>query len=73
MDYGDKVTMPKIKTKRAAAKRFKVLASGKIKRNHAGKRHILTKKDRARKNKLQKSGLISPSDKVLVLRCLPNG
>jgi large subunit ribosomal protein L35 len=65
--------MPKMKTKKAAAKRFKVLASGEIKRAHSGKRHILTKKERARKNKLKKSGLVHPSDKGLVIRCLPNG
>lgn len=65
--------MPKVKTKRAAAKRFKVLSSGNIKRSHAGKRHILTKKKRARKNKLQKSGLVTKQDIGLVLRCLPNG
>ena len=65
--------MPKIKTKRAAAKRFTVLSSGKIKRNHANKRHILTKKDRARKNKLKKGSYVHDSNVGLVLRCLPNG
>jgi large subunit ribosomal protein L35 len=65
--------MPKIKTKKAAAKRFSVKSSGKIKRGKANKRHILTKKDRARKNKLKKAGYVSPSDRGLVLRCLPNG
>ena len=65
--------MPKIKTKKAAAKRFKILPSGKIKRGHAGKRHILSKKGRARKNALQKAGYVDPSNVGLVLRCLPNG
>jgi len=65
--------MPKIKTKRAAAKRFTVTASGKIKRSHANKRHILTKKDRARKNKLKKGAYVDDSNVGLVLRCLPNG
>ncbi|MDE3269526.1 MAG: 50S ribosomal protein L35, partial [Pseudomonadota bacterium] len=46
--------MPKLKTKRAAAKRFTIKSSGKIKRSHANKGHILTKKARARKNKLKK-------------------
>ena len=41
--------MPKMKTKSAAKKRFKVTASGKVKRAHSGKNHILTKKDRKRK------------------------
>ncbi|MCX6118504.1 MAG: 50S ribosomal protein L35 [Proteobacteria bacterium] len=65
--------MPKIKTKRAAAKRFTVTPSGKIKRSHANKRHILTKKDRARKNKLKKGGYVDDSNVGLVMRCLPNG
>ncbi|NBQ52797.1 MAG: 50S ribosomal protein L35 [Proteobacteria bacterium] len=65
--------MPKMKTKKSAAKRFKVLSSGKIKRSKCNKRHILTKKDRARKNKLKKSGFVHPSDVGLVTRCLPNG
>ena len=65
--------MPKIKTKRAAAKRFRILSSGKIKRNHANKRHILTKKNRARLNKLKKPAYVVPADVGLVLRCLPNG
>ncbi len=54
--------MPKMKTKRAAAKRFTVTGSGKIKRNKANLRHILTKKDTARKNKLGKSALVSSAD-----------
>lgn len=64
--------MPKIKTKRAASKRFKVLASGKIKRRHANKEHILTKKGRKRKNKLKKVAYVEACDRGLVLRCLPN-
>ncbi|MGE0171836.1 MAG: 50S ribosomal protein L35 [Oligoflexales bacterium] len=64
--------MPKIKNKKSASKRYKILASGKIKRGHAGKRHILTKKGRARKNKLKKPGFVAKSDFSLVLRCLPN-
>lgn len=65
--------MPKIKTKRAAAKRFTITASGKIKRNKANKQHILTKKTRSRKNKLKKRAYVTDQDRVLVLRCLPNG
>ncbi|SME89835.1 50S ribosomal protein L35 [Pseudobacteriovorax antillogorgiicola] len=65
--------MPKVKTKRAAAKRFRILPSGKIRRNHANKQHILTKKKRARLNKLKKSAYVVASDVKLVLRCLPNG
>lgn len=65
--------MPKIKTKRSAAKRFRILSSGKIKRNKANKNHILTKKKRARKNKLKKPGYVHPADVRNVIKCLPNG
>jgi large subunit ribosomal protein L35 len=65
--------MPKIKTKKAAAKRFKVLASGLIKRGKTSKRHILTKKSRTRKNRLKKGTYVHPSNVGLVVRCLPNG
>ena len=54
--------MPKMKTKRAAMKRFTITGSGKIKRSKANKRHILTKKDQQRKNQLGKSALVSSAD-----------
>ncbi|MEE8149575.1 MAG: 50S ribosomal protein L35 [candidate division Zixibacteria bacterium] len=54
--------MPKMKTRRAAAKRFKKTASGKIKRNRAYKGHILTKKSPKRKRNLRKSTLVSKAD-----------
>ena len=54
--------MPKIKTRRAVAKRFKVTASGKLKRNHAFHDHILTKKSAKRKRNLRKADLASPAD-----------
>ena len=63
----------KIKTKRAAAKRFKIHKSGKIRRNQANKRHILTKKSRKRVNRLKKPSYVVHSDVPLVMRCLPNG
>lgn len=47
--------MPKIKTNRSAAKRFKVTGTGKLKRNKAYKRHILTKKSAKTKRNLRKS------------------
>ena len=62
--------MPKMKTKRAAMKRFSYTGSGKIKRWKANKRHILTKKNRARKNKLGKAGLVSSADFPRVSRLL---
>ena len=49
--------MPKIKTNRAAAKRFKVTGTGKLKRNKAYKSHILTKKSQKRKRNLRKAAM----------------
>ena len=46
--------MPKLKTRRAVAKRFKVTANGKLKRAHAFAKHILTKKSAKRKRNLEK-------------------
>ena len=63
----------KIKTRKAAAKRFSIKPSGKVKRAKAGKRHILTKKSRKRKNKLKKGDYVHHSNLSRVLPCLPNG
>ncbi|ALU75671.1 50S ribosomal protein L35 [Tenacibaculum finnmarkense genomovar finnmarkense] len=54
--------MPKIKTKSSAKKRFKVTGSGKIKRKHAFKSHILTKKSKKRKLKLRHATLVHKAD-----------
>ena len=54
--------MPKMKTKSSAKKRFKFTGSGKIKRKHAFKSHILTKKEKKRKRNLTHSGLVHESD-----------
>jgi len=54
--------MPKMKTKSSAKKRFKFTGSGKIKRKHAFKSHILTKKSTKRKRNLTQSGLVDKSD-----------
>jgi large subunit ribosomal protein L35 len=54
--------MPKQKTNSSAKKRFKVTATGKIKRKHAFKSHILTKKSKKRKRKLTKFGLVHKAD-----------
>ena len=54
--------MPKIKTKRAAAKRFKATGTGKLKRNKAYKSHILTKKTPKRKRGLRKSTILTHAD-----------
>jgi large subunit ribosomal protein L35 len=63
--------MPKVKTKRGAAKRFKATGSGKIKRNKAFTSHILTKKSTKRKRNLRKSGLVVESNTKAVKRMLP--
>ena len=54
--------MSKQKTKSSAKKRFKVTGSGKIKRKHAFKNHILTKKSKKRKLKLTHPSLVSDND-----------
>lgn len=54
--------MPKMKTKSSAKKRFVVTGSGKIKRKHAFKSHILTKKTKKQKRNLTQAGLVHKSD-----------
>ncbi|MGB3343734.1 MAG: 50S ribosomal protein L35 [Aequorivita sp.] len=54
--------MPKQKTNSSAKKRFKLTATGKIKRKHAFKSHILTKKSKKRKKALTKTGLVHEAD-----------
>ena len=63
--------MPKIKTRRAAAKRFKVTGSGEFKRAEAFKSHILEKKSPARKRNLRKATLVSKADYERVTKMLP--
>ena len=63
--------MPKMKTNRGAAKRFKATGSGKIKRSHSHAAHILTKKSTKRKRGLRKSTLVHPSDTSRVRDMLP--
>ena len=63
--------MPKMKTNRGAAKRFKATGSGKIKRNKAFSSHILTKKSTKRKRGLRQSGLVAESNVKAVKRMLP--
>ena len=63
--------MPKIKTRRAAAKRFTVTGSGEFKRNKAFKSHILEKKSPKRKRNLRKAALAESDDLRSVKRMLP--
>jgi large subunit ribosomal protein L35 len=65
--------MPKMKTKRGAAKRFKLTASGRVKRGKAYHTHILTKKDTKRKRNLRQATTVSAADQDRVKRMLPNG
>mgnify|MGYP000914476789 CR=1 FL=1 len=58
--------MPKIKTKSSAKKRFVVTGSGKIKRKHAFKSHILTKMTTKRKRQLRGTSIIDAADKPLI-------
>ncbi len=62
--------MPKQKTKSSAKKRFRVTGTGKIKRKHAFKSHILTKKSKKRKLALTHDGLVDKSDKSNVKQML---
>jgi len=62
--------MPKLKTHRGAAKRFKITGSGKIKKNHAFKSHILETKSAKRKRNLRKAEVISSGDERRVKRML---
>ncbi len=62
--------MPKMKTHRAAAKRFRKTSSGKLKRWKAYKSHILTKKARKRKRGLRKSTLVAKADQGRMRRLL---
>lgn len=63
--------MPKMKTHRGAAKRFKKIKSGKVKRFRAFHSHILEKKSPKRKRRLRSATLVSDSDLKRVKRLLP--
>ncbi len=54
--------MPKMKTKKCAAKRFSKTGTGKLKRNHMGGSHILSNKNRKHKRKLRSSDIVHKSD-----------
>jgi large subunit ribosomal protein L35 len=62
--------MPKLKTKRAAAKRFTKTGTGKLKRNKAYKSHILTKKTAKRKRGLRKATTLTSADLKRMLRSM---
>lgn len=65
--------MPKIKTLKGAAKRFKVTGTGKLKRYKAAKSHLLTGKSKKRKRSLRKPALVSKADTARMRRLIPYG
>ena len=65
--------MPKLKTHKGAAKRFRLTANGKVKRGHSHARHILTSKTAKRKRLLDIDATVAPADEQLVKRMLPYG
>ncbi len=64
--------MPKMKTHRGAAKRFRKTGTGKIVRSRNNKQHILTKKSAKRKRRLRKSALVSSVDEKRVKQMIPS-
>ncbi|MBN2460111.1 MAG: 50S ribosomal protein L35 [Candidatus Cloacimonetes bacterium] len=62
--------MPKLKTRRAVAKRFKTTANGKLKRSHACAGHLLTKKSAKRKRNLRKADIVNANDVPRMKRML---
>lgn len=63
--------MPKMKTHRGAAKRFRKTATGKLKRGKAYRSHILTKKSPKRKRNLRKAGIVFKGDQKRIAQLLP--
>jgi len=64
--------MPKLKTHKGAAKRFKKTGTGKFVRSKAFKQHILTSKSRSRKRGLKRTVVVSPADQASLRKMLPN-
>ena len=58
--------MPKMKTRRGAAKRFKITGSGRIKRNKANHRHMLVRRSNKAKRKMRQAGVLSNADRKIV-------
>ena len=58
--------MPKMRTRRGAANRFKLSGSGRIKRNKANHRHMLIRRSNKAKRKMRQAGLVSSADRKLV-------
>ena len=71
MNIKEDTTMPKMKTSRAAAKRFKKTGTGKLKRMKAYKSHILTKKTTKRKRNLRKATITDATNAKVMKKILP--
>jgi len=71
MTRDEEIIMPKIKTNRAAAKRFKATGTGKLKRNKAYKSHILTKKSTKRKRNLRQATITDATNVKNMKKVLP--
>lgn len=65
--------MPKAKTRKAAAKRFRITKKGKVLRRHSKMRHLLECKSSKKRRRLRKVGLVAPSDVARVRHMLPGG
>lgn len=63
--------MPKIKTRRGTAKRFKLTSSGKVKRKRAYLRHILSTKTRKQKRRLRQSAIVDATNVKAIKRLIP--
>lgn len=63
--------MPKIRTNRGAAKRFKVTAKGKVRKNNANKSHLLTHKSRKRKRRLRKAVGVDSTNVKAIKKLIP--
>ena len=63
--------MPKLKTNRGAAKRFRVTAKGRLKHRRAFRSHILTSKEHKRKRQIRRPGYVDPSNMSLLKQLLP--
>ncbi|MGM0380618.1 MAG: 50S ribosomal protein L35 [bacterium] len=65
--------MPKMKTRKAAAKRFKITGKGKVMYKKANKGHLLTRKNSKRKRNLRKEGKVSNADVKRIKNMMPYG
>lgn len=65
--------MPKLKTRKGVAKRFKFTKSGKIKKRSANRGHLLSGRSTKRKRKLRKGGYVSVTQEKMIRRLMPYG